>query len=221
MSELSLDLIEDIRKTYDRLVGTSTTIRALSRKINNQTATYQDAYRYAKEIGNIRKKALKNTISSEKLPDGRMYYNIAKDIVNDSLKTDYKAVNNYCKVAQKNKNLELGIGIDAIEEEIDQDNIDSIIDAVSASENYDDKAVMFGIMCASFARNVVDRNMYKNASTQYRIGLKIVLVRTGGADCCDWCSGLTGSWPIEQAPDEATARHDNCTCSLDYEKRNH
>lgn len=218
MSELSLELIENITKLNDRLMGTSPTIRALSRKIKNNTATLQDAYRYAREVGNIRKKTLKNVIDSEKLPDGRMYYNIANDVVNDSLKKDHKTVAEFAKSAQRIKNQSMKLGLEPLEEEVDQENIDSIIDAVSSDE-YNKVSTMFGIMCATFVSRVVDRSIYKNASYQNKIGIKIIIERTGGANCCPWCEGLTGSWPIDQAPDDVRARHDNCSCSVDYSKR--
>lgn len=71
MSDITPGLIEAIRADYQKRIGTSTTIRALSRKIKDNTATYDDARRYAKEVGNIRAKVLKNNLNSSMLPDGK------------------------------------------------------------------------------------------------------------------------------------------------------
>ena len=218
MEDITPGLIASIKKDFNSRLMASTVIRRLSRKISNGTATYSDAMRYATEIGNLRAKTIKNQISSDILPDGRMYCNIAEQVINDSLGSDYKAIQEICNVAQKNKNKAMKIGLKPFEESIDQDNIDSIIDMVSASENYDDYSKMFETACGTFAKTVVDRNMKANASNQARLGLKIVIQRIAGAGCCDWCSGLAGTYTIGKAPDDVWAHHNGCTCSVDYDK---
>jgi len=219
MADITPELLEAIRNDYSRRVGTSATVRALSKKIKNETATYSDAMRYAKEIGNIRAKVLKNNLSSSMLPDGRMYYNIANEVVNDSLKTDYKTIQPICTVAQKNKNKKMGLGVKAKDEEIDQDNIDGIINMICSDENYDNHSLLFEMACATFAKHVVDRNLQCNAQLHKSMGLKVKIVRIADANCCHWCTDMSGSYNIGSAPDDVWGRHNDCNCSIDYESK--
>ena len=48
------------------------------------------------------------------LPDGRMYYNIAKSVVEPLLKGNYELVTDICGEVQKQINQNVGIGINAI-----------------------------------------------------------------------------------------------------------
>lgn len=218
MEDITLSLIESIKKDFNSRLLKSATIRNLTKKMANNTATYSDAMRYATEIGNIRAKTFKNQISSDVLPDGKMYYNIAERVINDSLKSDYKAIQPICNVAQANKNKQMKIGITPYEEEVDQENIDNIINMICTQDNYENYSKTFEEACGTFAKTVVDRNMKANASMLNRLGLRIVIERVAGAGCCSYCSGLAGSYEIGKAPDGVWGHHNGCTCSVDYEK---
>lgn len=148
-----------------------------------------------------------------------MYYNIANEIVNDSLKTDYKSVQKVCTIAQKNKNKSMGLGIGVKDEEIDQENIDSIIDMISADDDYDNHATLFEMACATFAKHVVDRNMKCNADFHKSLGLKVLIVRIADSNGCEWCASQAGTYDISKAPNDIWGRHNDCNCSIDYSSK--
>lgn len=218
-NDVTPKLLEEVRTDFSKRYAASGTIRALSKKLNAGTVTYPDAFRYAREVGNIRAKTFKNKLNSEKLPNGKMYYHIANDLLNDSLKSDYKAINQYCKVAQRNKNKQLKVGFNPQEEEIDQDNIDGLVNLISAAEQYDDRSLLLEMGLATFAKQVVDRSMQKNANFCKTIGVTVVIVRSSGAGCCPWCDSMGGTYEIGHAPDGIFGRHNDCNCTVDYERK--
>lgn len=217
--DIAPELINRIRQDFEGRMKFSPIIRAIAPKIEDGTATYEDAMRYATEVGNLRAKAIKNQVYSGILPNGQMYYNIAERVINDSLSTDYETIQPICNVAQTNKNKSLNLGVKVIDEEIDQDNIDNIVSMVGVTEDYDSKSKLFETACATFAKTVVDRNMKANAFFQRKLGIKLVINRVAGAGCCDWCSGLSGVYDIDNAPDEVWGHHNGCMCSVDYDKK--
>lgn len=217
--DITPSLIQGIRTDFQKRYSKSQIIRTIKPKIEDGTATYEDAYKYASEIGNLRAKTIKNQISEDKLPDGKMYYNIAERVTSSCLGDDYEKVQEICNVAQKNKNKALKIGLSTIEEEIDEEGIKNIANMISNQDEYDKYSKMFEIACATFSKTVVDRNMKANASFQNKIGLKIVIERIAGAGCCSWCSALAGSYEMGKAPDDVWSHHNGCTCSVDYDRK--
>lgn len=218
MEDITPTLQKGIDKYFTSKVLGSVTLRKLDKKVKDGTATYIDAMRYAKEIGNIRAKSFKNQVNADTLPNGKMYYHIAKGLINESLTKDYEAIKPICNVAQKNKNKALKVGVKVIEEKIDQDNIDSIVDMMSATEEYDDKSKLLEYALYTFSRTVVDRNMKANAEFQNKIGIKIVVTRIPSANCCDWCADVAGEFEIKDAPDGVFVHHNGCNCFVDYSK---
>ena len=43
-----------------------------------------------------------------------------------------------------------------------------------------------------------------------------LLVRQTNGKCCPFCADLAGRYIYEDAPEEVFAKHDNCTCTVEY-----
>ena len=56
----------------------------------------------------------------------------------------------------------------------------------------------------------------ENAEFRDEAGLKTYLVRQTNGKCCDWCASLAGRYLYEDAPEDVFAKHDNCTCTVEY-----
>lgn len=219
MADITNDLLKNINKFHSRQMLKSSTIRALTKKVQNETATMHDAWRYANEIGNIRVKTFKNSLSAEVLPNGRMYYNIAQDVIGKSLEEDYKAVNGFFKAVQTIENRKT-TGFKALSPFIDQENVDSIIDMVSAYENFDDIIPTLDKAVKNFARQVVDRGIEANSSFAHDSGYQVVVTRTlDNEKACQWCRDLEGIYVYPNVPKEVFQRHDDCKCEVTYDTR--
>ena len=79
----------------------------------------------------------------------------------------------------------------------------------------------------SFSSNTVNNaNMYgwdsddyvrDNAQVRERIGLQTTITRIVAAGCCEWCSGMGGSWIYGTEPANIYRRHEYCRCTVTYE----
>ena len=78
---------------------------------------------FAIEVGEILSKALGASISADKLPDGKMYYNITQRLLTDVLGRNHELVSGYTSDVQKNLNDEAKIGMKVQVPELNQDRI--------------------------------------------------------------------------------------------------
>lgn len=213
--DITPSLIESVNKAFEDNYNSSPTIAKLLKK--GKKATYKDAYRYAEQVGNARALAFTEQISSDVLPDGRMYYNIASRLMEDTLGSDQQMITEYAATAQQNVNKQGGINLKAQKADLNQERIDGFVNRLSSEENFDAVAWILQEPVRTYARTVVDDTVKKNAEFQNKAGIKATITRIAAAKCCDWCSGIAGTYTYPRVGGKVFARHDYCKCSLDYE----
>ena len=140
MEDVAPELLKKIRSEFICAIGQSSELKDIEEKIAKGIATYAEANQYAVEAGNILASAYKNNISSEILPDGKIYYNIADRVIGTTMKEDYDLISDVSMRIQKDLNEAAEIGLNAVAPEMNEDRISGIINRVSAAENYDDVA---------------------------------------------------------------------------------
>lgn len=209
------ELSKIIKDKFNDLYFASEIIKGIREKLENGTATYQDAYKYSFEVGNIRAKVLKNNINSAMLPDGIMYFNIADRVVRESLMEDYKLISNASEIAQLIYNENNGIGLAAIKPAFNEENAMGIINRIT-SEPYDDIAWIIDDPLKIFDSGIVDDTIEANSKFQYESGIKTSVVRIPAAHCCKWCSSIGGTYTYPNVPRDVFKRHDNCKCTVNY-----
>ncbi len=213
------ELIENVNKAFEINCMKDGNMQAMAKKLESGAASYEDAYKYAVSVGNARAKAFKSEINSDILPDGRMYYNIADRLINDSLGTDHDMVADYAVRVQDIYNQKENIRLKAQKADKDEDRIKGFINRLDSEENFDDVAWILDEPVKVHAMNVVDNTIKKNAEFQGKAGLKATVTRDAKSDCCGWCTDLAGDYIYPGVPREVFARHDNCRCTLDYAGR--
>lgn len=93
-ADLLLAITEAFQKAYDQDI----TIRVLEKRLNGGKAHLEDAARYSERVGELLANVYGELLSSEVLPNGRMYWNIAQKVIGEPL------VNNYNLVAEASVN---------------------------------------------------------------------------------------------------------------------
>lgn len=209
---------EDFQKNYDK----SEVISQLYAKVRDGTATYDEANDYAIEVGELLVKAYKNNLSSDVLPDGKMYYNIAKSTVDPTMRNNYNLVTQVTEQIQTSLNRSAGIGIKAVKPELNEDRIRGIIDKVSNAENFDDVEGMLDGPILNFTQSIIDDAIKVNAQFQYDLGMNPQIIRTSTGKCCEWCSRLVGTYEYEEVSNtgnDVFRRHQNCKCKVLYDPK--
>lgn len=220
MDDVVPALLQLIQDSYKDSMDKSGVLAAVVGKINNGLATYEDANKYAAELGDILARAYGN-IKEEMLPDGRMYYNIAQRIVNATLQQGYCDIADITEAVQMILNEAAGIGISAIRPVIDGDRIMGIIDKVAENDDFQGMINFLKAAAKNFIQHQVDESVRQNAEFQCNAGMSPKIVRKAPWKCCEWCSRLAGTYPYpDGVPQDIYRRHMNCNCTVEYLPRN-
>lgn len=210
------DLLKKIKKEFFDNAEKSAELEKLLLLLKDGKATYQEAYKFATEIGKILSSTLTNNISSSILPEGKMYYNIAERILNDTLEENHKMISGYAKQVQEVLNKDAGIGLKAVVAPIHKTRIESLVNRLSTEEIFDEVSWVLGAPIVNFSQNVVDNHIKENADFHFKSGLNPKVVRTTTGKCCDWCDKIAGVYTYPKVDKNVFRRHDRCNCIVEY-----
>ena len=213
-------LLEEVKNEFELAYGESEIIRNAFAKLKAKKATYRTANEFAIEIGEILSKVLGASLSADKLPDGKMYYNIAQRLLTDVLGRNYELVSGYASDVQKNLNSEAKIGLTTQVPELNQDRIDGLVNRLASEESFDDVKWLLDDPIVNFSQSIVDDSIRKNVEFHHKVGLSPKIVRRVVGHPCKWCKSLEGSYNYPEVPKNIYRRHGNCQCIVDYHPGN-
>lgn len=210
------ELLNKIKADFFEQAEKSAELERLLLLVRSGKANFIDAHEFATKLGKILSESLQNNISGLILPDGKMHFNIASRILNETLGTNHKMVSTYAKQIQEALNKEAGIGLKSIQAPINQERIDGLVNRLSYEEKFDDVSWILKEPIVNFNQNIVDNHIKVNADFHFKSGLKPKIVRTTDGNCCAWCSKLAGVYTYPGVNRDVFRRHDRCTCTVDY-----
>ena len=213
-------ILQEVQERFERDFGKSEIVRNAFAALKAKKATYKTANEFAIEVGEILSKALGTSISADKLPDGKMYYNIAQRLLTDVLGRNYELVSGYASDVQKNLNSEAKIGLTAQVPELNQDRIDGLVNRLASEESFDDVKWLLDDPIVNFSQSIVDDSIRKNVEFHHKVGLSPKIVRRVVGHPCKWCKSLEGSYNYPEVPKNIYRRHGNCQCTVDYHPGN-
>lgn len=216
MKDIGPELLEILQKEFSDNVEKNSEITRLMKLIKDGTADYKTVEDFAYCIGEALAKAFGDKLSSDILPDGRLYYNIAERVVRPLLEDDYKLISSAAADVQASLNAAAGIGIKAQKAELNHNRINGIIDKVSNAEHFDDVSWVLDEPVKNFSLSVVDETIRKNVEFHGKVGLTPKVIRKAEHKCCKWCSLLAGEYTYPDVPDDVYRRHENCRCTVEY-----
>lgn len=213
-------LLAKIRSEFEGARLDSERLKVLGKKLADKKAGYLDANDYAIELGDILSEALRGSLSDQTLPDGKMYYNIAKRLLGETLGRNYELVSDYAGAVQKNLNQNAKIGLAVQVPELNQDRIDGLVNRLSSEESFDAVRWLVDDPIVNFTQSIVDDFIQKNAEFHRDAGLEPTIERRSTGRCCDWCQSLVGFYLYGKEPANFYRRHQRCRCTIDYDPKN-
>lgn len=217
MKDIVPELLEEILQEFNLEVKSSSVIKELTAQVETGEVNYDIANKYAKEIGNILSGVYKRKLSSDVLPDGKMYYNIAERVIGRSLEKGYSMVADVTESVQKFLNLNAGIGLKPVRPGLNQDRINGIINRISSEEEFEEIRWILDAPVRCFVQSIVDDSIKTNAEFHGKAGLKPKIIRKTVGNCCEWCSKIAGIYRYPDVPADVYRRHDNCDCTVNYD----
>ena len=212
-------ILKEVQERFERDFGKSEIVRNAFAALKGKKATYKTANEFAIEIGDILSKALGTSLSADKLPDGKMYYNIAQRLLTDVLRRNHELVSGYTSDVQKNLNQEAKIGLKVQVPELNLDRIAGIVNRFSSEENFEDVSWLLGEPIVNFTQSIIDDSIRKNAEFHHQSGLQPEIIRKSYFHCCEWCQEVQGSYKYPRVPKDVYRRHQHCRCTVDYDPK--
>ena len=212
-------ILQEVQEKFERDFGKSEIVRNAFATLKAKKATYKTANEFAIEIGEILSKALGASVSADKLPDGKMYYNIAQRLLTDVLGRNHELVSGYASDVQKNLNDEAKIGLKVQVPELNLDRIAGIVNRFSSEENFEDVSWLLGEPIVNFTQSIIDDSIQKNAEFHHQAGLQPEIVRKSYFHCCEWCQEVQGNYKYPRVPKDVYRRHQHCRCIVDYDPK--
>lgn len=127
MKDIVPELYENILNDFKKNCVSDTYIQKFIKKLEAGTATQADIAEYSKRLSKAASKALLKNISSDKLPDGRLYWNIANRTIKPLLKTVHEMIVDAAAEIISVENRKNNIGIIPVKPQFSEERADAFI----------------------------------------------------------------------------------------------
>ena len=218
MADLGREILAAVQKAFTNKTKTDIVIADLQKRLRESGVSYREAEEYAARIGELLSRALRENISPEILPGGKMPLDLAEEILRPLLTQNYEEASRVAAQVQKSLNERAGLGMNALRPEVNEDRATGIIEKISSYDSYEEGSWLTGEPVVNYTQSAVEDTIRKNADAHFKAGLlpKIKRIATGG--CCKWCRSLAGTYdyPVDR---DVYRRHENCRCLVLYDPR--
>ena len=217
MIDIAPELLAKLRRAFSEKFNNNKKIDKILSTIREGEPTYSEVNELSIEVGDILAEVFGEHLSADILPDGRMYYNIAKRTVEPMMINNYDIVTDNAVIVQEILNKNAGMGIKAQVPPLNQSRIDGIIDRLDEEEFFDNIKWILDEPIKNFTQSIVDDAIEKNTEFHNGLGLKPSVTRIVRGDCCDWCREVAGTYHYPDIPDDVYRRHRYCRCTVEYD----
>lgn len=210
------ELLEEIQRDFREQFNKNSKVIEIWGNIKSKMATYKEANEFAIECGEMLSNSYSKFITTETLPEGRMWYNIASRILEPTLHTNYSLITDVSNQVQNIFNEKQGIGLKSITPKFNQNKVKGLIDKVSNAEHFEDVEWVLKEPIVNFSQAIVDDAIKSNAQFHYDSGLTPKIIRKAESGCCKWCANLEGEYDYPYVPSDVYRRHERCRCTVEY-----
>ncbi|HFU4055723.1 TPA: hypothetical protein ACGO6G_001787 [Streptococcus suis] len=214
------DLLKEVQEKFEDSYGKSEVVRRAFDELKQKKATYVTVNDFALEVGDILAEALGSSVKGDKLPDGKMYYNIANRLLENTLGHNFELVSGYAGQVQEDLNRSAKIGLQVQVPEINQDRIAGLVNRLSSEDEFKKVAWLLQEPIVNFTQSIVDDHLRVNADFHTKAGLTPTISRLSSGKCCEWCDSLVGNYIYHEEPKNFYRRHRRCRCIIDYHPKN-
>lgn len=211
------NLMEKIRKDFAAAVSADEHIQKFLKKIRDGTANMDEASLFARKLGDILAEVLKQDITKDILPDGRMYYNIADRTIKPMLEENFKLTNEAAKAVQAILDEKEGIRMNAMSGNWPEERVNTLVGAIGEDGiEWEEVERRMDEPVRNVSQSFLDEFIKTNAEFRYKAGMSAMIIRKLAGGACAWCRNLAGIYEYPEVPQDVYRRHDNCKCTVTF-----
>lgn len=224
MEDIAPELYKKIEAEYTSAVKNDRVITNIAGKLNKRPLTHNELTTVSTRLGQHASDALKDVLTPEALPDGRLYWNIADRTIRPVLTQVYDTENALLTMSKRLQDKAAGINIGIVKGADPAKHIDEVIDFATNSGTAEELSNALNLPVKTTALDYYDDFLDENCKAREALGFKQVITREydgvglgGGKYQCSWCLGRAGTYYSYQEAYDAGAfeRHTGCGCSID------
>lgn len=203
--------VQDVDNAFRKKADASVKLFGLRKKIENGTATMEDAAQYqtmlSKILGQTIGESILNIPESERVK-----------FLDWILRNQYQEANDRLAVIQEFLDKQQGIHIAPQKAPFPAERVEklgkSLTDPTVPGSTIRRRA---RAGTETVSKSFHDDYVKTNAKFRSRAGLKCFITRKAVSGCCPWCSKVAGRYRYGEEPDDIYRRHDNCDCTVTFE----
>ena len=212
------NLLNKLKNELKSLYEKDNLIKDLLLKVENNTATYEEADKFAVRVGEILAKVFGMNITKESIQSEKLTVEIAKLIIEPMLKNNHQIITETTLKIQKSLNDLAGIKLKVVKpkDDVMNNRINGLIKKVTSYDDLNDAMWVLDEPVVNFSQSVTTDILKENFDFHGKVGLGPVIKRIGVGEPCSWCSNLIGVYSYPDVPDDIYKRHKHCRCMVVY-----
>lgn len=203
--------VQDVDNAFRKKADASVKLFGLRKKIENGTATMEDAAQYqtmlSKILGQTIGESILNIPESERVK-----------FLDWILRNQYQEANDRLAVIQKFLDKQQGIHIAPQKAPFPAERVEKLGKSLT-DPTVPDSTIRRRARAGTetVSKSFHDDYVKTNAKFRSRAGLKCFITRKAVSGCCEWCTAMAGRYAYGEEPDDIYRRHDNCDCTVTFE----
>lgn len=209
------NILDKIRTDFTEFSRRNKYIQELIKKLEDGKATLSEVDAITKATGYALKVAFEKNIAENAaaFADEKVLTEILRETFGDN----YEMINSIAADVQQRMDKSAGINIKPQKAGFPTERVDNLAKFTSGKDLTDEKALSeFGASVENINNSMFTDYVKANAEFRSRAGLKVYVIRSDGAGCCEWCSNLVGKYVYPDVPKDVWRRHKRCSCEITY-----
>ena len=206
------ELYEIVRREIDVRASVDPAFRYAQQRIDRENGDFTDSAQCSRILAEILGEKLANHILELGADEGR------SELCQRLLKDHFNEISGKFEQVQRSQDQKNGIGLGTVKPKFPMKrvrNVGGSLNDTTVSDNTIQRRCRNAV--ANVANSMHDSFIQENARFRNDAGLLVKLTRTSGAEPCQWCAEVSGSFVgYNRELSNVFRRHDNCHCTITY-----
>ena len=223
MEDIAPKLYEEIDRKFTTDVRADSRLKNIAIKVGKKRATQKDMEVLSSRLGIHASDAFRAVLKTERLPDGKLYWNIAGRTIRPIMQTIYDSINTLAAGRLRGADIARHMNIGVITGVDPKAHIETLMGLATTADTPEALDVVLDKGVKTTALDYLDDFNEANAKARDGLGIKQYVVReydgvglNNGKEPCQWCLQREGTWSYDDALSNGVfERHEGCGCTIE------